>query len=308
MRALLVDGNNVLVRAVKAAEGGRLTLANDEGIPTAALLVFINTLSRHVREEQPTHMVVAFDGGRSVYRSTLYPAYKANRAERTEAEDEHRPFAQAKEFLSLAGIHHVERAGWEADDVIAAYWRNWHDARNGLGGSMTILSSDKDLLQLVGSDTEQVRVSSAPPTYRWDLQRVKDDIGCWPNQIPELMALTGDPGDNVPGVRGIGPKKGLKLLSERGWDAPSAVRHLGPEVEEVARLSRDLVDLRGLNYAHQGLIVGNVPAFAPTNPTSALYEPLMAFLDRYQMTSVSTRVQSGTLWSPEPEIPEVSFA
>jgi 5'-3' exonuclease len=291
MKHLLVDGNNVLVRAVKAAEGSRLTLATSDGIPTAALLIFINTLSRHVREESPDRMVVAWDGGRSTYRSDLYPAYKANRAERTPEEDEHRPFGLAKEFLSLAGIHHIERAGWEADDLIAAHW-----SKTAPDDRVVILSSDKDLLQLVDANTQQVRVSSAPPTHRWDVARVQEQMGCHPRFLAQLMALTGDVGDNVPGVRGVGPKKGVRFLEAAGWDAVEAVRHLGPEAVALADLSRSLVDLR-LPYESLGLRVGPAPVFAPTNPTNVLYGPLLAFLDRYQMASLRTRLVEGSLWS-----------
>lgn len=286
---MLVDGNNILIRAVKATERAQMS-AN--GIPTGALHVFINTLARHIREERPSHIVVAWDGGRSVYRLALYEAYKGNRPPRTEEEDEARPFSQAKEFLTLAGIHHIERAGWEADDVIAAY----HAITD---MPMVVLSSDKDLLQLVDWRTEQVRVSSSPPTYRWDVPLVEQEMGCTPADIPSLMALTGDPGDNVPGVKGIGPKKGAALLAASGWDLEAAIADLPADQQTNARLSRSLVDLVGLNYPEIGLLVPPVPAFEPTHPGSVAYGDLLDFLDRYQLAQTREKFINGSLWSEQ---------
>lgn len=286
MTTLLVDGNNILVRAVKATE--RVPLSAD-GVPTAALLVFVNTLSRHVREEKPDRLVVCWDGGRSAYRTGLYPAYKANRAERSEEEDARRPFGLVKEFLTLSGIHHIERIGWEADDLIACYWA-------ALGGSIVILSSDKDLMQLIEPGCVQVRVSSQPPSDRWDYDRVVQEVGCDPEDLPKVMAYTGDIGDNVPGVPGIGPKKAVKRLQEADWDFEKSLEGLTEEQAAAARLSLSLVDLRNLPYEREGLLVNHPPPFRPTEPGMLTFGELAAFLDRYALESVRSRILSGELW------------
>lgn len=294
MTTLLVDSNNLLIRAVRATE--RVPLSAD-GVPTAALHVYINMLSRHVREERPDRLVVCWDGGRSAYRTGLYPAYKAGRSERPL--EERGPFAQAKEFLTLAGLHHVERPGWEADDLIAAYWRSLRP----LDDPVVIVSGDKDLLQLLGPGVEQVRPTrSEDPVDRWTAQRVEREMGCRPADLAKVMALTGDPGDGVPGVRGVGPKRAAKMLADHGWDLGALVytkvaeHDWSADVGQGVLLSQRLVDLRDLPYHAHGLVLGQPPRLAPTAAGDALFPALLAFLDRYQLDQTRSRLLSRQLW------------
>lgn len=287
-RTLCVDGNNLLIRAAKATEG-RAMLSSDAGVPTAALLVFINTLSRYVREVDPDHLVVCWDGGRSTHRTALFEGYKASRADRGE-EGEEGPFGLAKEFLTLAGFHHVEHAGVEADDLVAHYARNrvWHER-------VTILSGDKDFLQLLDGWVEQIRPGSGADE-RWTGQRVRAELGLKAEHIPFQKALTGDLGDNVPGVPGIGPKTAIKLLAKYDWDFERLLASAEPKIlGRAATIRRDLA-LVDLCQPLPGLRLAPAPVFRPTTPTSVLWGPLMAFLERYQMVSVIDRLRAGTLW------------
>lgn len=289
---LLVDANNLLLRAVHATHNRNVRLTAHDGTPTAALYVFINMLSRHVREEQPKKVVVCWDGGVSAYRTTLYPDYKAARRERPEEDEPEKPFAQAKEFLTLAGLHHVERAGWEADDLIACYWRTIRP----IDTHITILSSDKDLLQLLGPNCVQVRVSAKPPTDRWDRDRVLAEFGCEPSQLALAMALAGDPGDGVPGIRGFGMKTAVKALAARKWQLEEVMADRPEEQQQMANLCYRLVDLRNIPYAMQGLRLAQPPTFVPTTPASMEWTDLLAFLDRYDLASVTSRLTDGVLW------------
>lgn len=288
---MLLDGNNLLMRAVFAAE--RVPLSAD-GIPTAALLIFVNLLSRHIKEEDPSHVVLCWDGGRSAFRLQMYPDYKANRGPSADHPDDRGPFSQAKEFLSLAGIHHVERTGWEADDLIACYWQNAR--REHPEAEVVILSGDKDMLQLLDSKTTQVRPVSQPPTDRWDAARVFSHYGLPAEDLSKIMALIGDTSDNVPGVRGLGPKKSLKILVEANFDLGDAMAGRSEEDKAMAHLSYLLIDLRSMSYARHGLVLAAPPTFAPSSYESTLAIPLLRYLERYLLESIRVRLAAQTLW------------
>lgn len=295
-RYLLIDGNNMLMRAVHAAD--RTGMGTPEGIATGALLIFINLISRHIREEQPSHVLLAWDGGRSAFRTGLYPAYKAHRGERASSPDERGPFSQAKEFCTLAGIHHVERQGWEADDVIAAVWQTLR--RTQTDDPVGILSGDKDLLQLLDRRTYQIRPASPPaPTDRWDAARVVEHYGVPAERLSAALALIGDPSDNVPGIRNIGPKKAAQMLTQYGT-LTLAMQAVRPDELEQARLWHALVDLRTMPYRQHGLFVPAPPEFAPTSFGGVYVHALLRYLDRYMLESVRSRLAQGTLWHDQP--------
>ena len=294
MTNLIVDGNNILSRATFAAKAGRAQMSVD-GVNTSALTIFISMLSKYVRTIQPTHMAVCWDNGHK-YRDAIYPEYKANRNIRPdEPEEESTPFGQAKEFLTWAGIAHLARPGWEADDLIAVIA---HQSRFS-SDSTVIMSGDKDLLQLVDGTTTQIR---PPDDIPWTTDRVADVLGVLPANIPLYMALTGDTGDNVPGVRGIGPKKAVALLEKVGWEWEPLLVELGEEKAAAAVMSRRLVDLRYPEFAAYGddvygmLTDISAPAFTPTAAGGMLWEPLVSFLKKWQMNSVLLRLNEGTLW------------
>lgn len=289
--SLIVDGNNLIKRSMFAVLGKQVHLSNDEGIPTAALMIYINLLAKYVHEVRPDHMVVCWDGGKSTHRKAIFDGYKAARADKPDVEDETTPFGQAKEFLTLAGIHHIEQPGVEADDLIAAYWRG-----NGAGQRLYILSGDKDFLQLLDGYTEQIRPGGGVDE-RWTINRVRTEMGCKPEHLPLVMALTGDNSDNVPGIPGFGPKTACKVLSKHDWSLESALEcpahpKLFGQREAVMR-NLALVDLR---TAISGIEVAPVPRFTPTSVVSLAYQELINFLDRYQLASVKQRLTSGTLW------------
>jgi DNA polymerase-1 len=289
-RLLLVDGNNLLVRAIKATERADMS-AN--GVNTAPLVVFINTLTKHVREEQPDRLVIAWDSQYgSDYRLALDSEYKANRTKPSEeyAERKDDAFYLAKTFLSLSNVFMATGVGVEADDIIAAYWRP-----NRWSNKVIILSSDKDFMQLVTDGTEQIRLSAGgAPTDRWSEQRVIDELGYKPEDIPNIMALTGDKGDNVPGIAGIGPKTAVKILAAADWQL-SCIEH--PKVDgRMAEVERNLslVDLR---EPHAHVEIAPAPIFNPTAPGAALAGPLMSFFEMYRLANIESQWIAGNLWS-----------
>ncbi len=151
-------------------------------------------------------------------------------------------------------------------------------------------------MQLLDEDTEQVRFSSyGAPTDRWSKQRVISELGYRPDQIPLMMALTGDTSDNIPGMRGIGPKKALKMLQAASWDLDKALEP-HPEHYSIVKRSLACVDLLGESLVP----VAEVPQFDPVGPDRA--EPfavLASFCAHYEMRTILDRLSLGTLWTPD---------
>jgi 5'-3' exonuclease len=290
---LVFDGNNILMRALKASEA-RVPLTSEEGTWTAPVFLFINMMSKYVKRYSAQHVVVAWDKGHD-FRDMIYPDYKGGRAKHDYAHDDPQTgvFGMAKTFLTLAGIHHLEVPGYEADDIIGAYWRKpWLHMR--------IVSGDKDLLQLVGDRVVQVR-PGGPQTSQgdeeWDSNRVYEKFGCTPAQLPLVMALTGDTGDDVPGIRGYGPKFACKHLAEVNWNLATLLDHPPERLKKVAGF-REIVErnLKLVNLRHLPLTVEDPPPFDPTWIGSAAWHDLEEWCDMYQMATVKTRLLEGTLW------------
>lgn len=291
MTALIVDGNNLLMRAVRAMERPGQPVLSANGIATGPLLVFINCLSRHIREEQPDKVVVCWDGGRSTFRVALHDGYKAHRVQAT-SDFEDGAFALTKEFLALSNVRQIERPGVEADDLIAWYWRHHRP----LDDKLVILSNDKDFLQLlVEGQVEIVRVSSGgADTDRWTWERFVAERGYMPAKEAHVMALMGDPGDGVPGIPGIGPKRALKIMQDNKWSWDNVLHDERVIAHrDQVRMALRLVDLRD---TEQRLDLVPLPPFQPTDLGSVLYEPLLDFLGRHQLKSIKDRLSEHTLW------------
>lgn len=294
MTTLLIDGNNLLMRAIFAAQRGSGMSA--DGVLTGPLVIFINSLSKHISMSQPERVAVAWDGGRSHERIKLSADYKANRVGAPDGEDEVRQstFQLAKQFLTLANINHLQLHGREADDLIAAWWANENP---GTQSMIEILSSDKDFLQLIGTNphgvpVEQIRLSSADtPTDRWTADRLLREHRLKPEDWASVTALTGDKSDNVIGVPKIGPVRAVKLLEAHSWDLKAAAATL-PDHTERIMINYQLVSLR-----EPALRLAPIPAFRPTQLGSVLYEDLVQFLDRYKLATIRDRLGAQRLWS-----------
>ncbi len=240
-RLVLVDGSGFIFRAFHALP----PMTRPDGTPVNAVFGFCNMLARFLREHTGSHLAVIFDAGRHTFRTRLYPAYKA---QRPEPPPELVPqFALVREATEAFGVPAIDAVDWEADDLIAAYTR----AAEAAGGETVIVSSDKDLMQLI-----RPGVSLLDPIKQKPIgpAEVFEKFGVAPEKLIDLQALMGDSIDNVPGVPGIGPKTAAQLLGEFGdLEAvlaaapamkPSKRRDALIENAEKARLSRQLVTLR----------------------------------------------------------------
>jgi len=241
LHLVLIDGSGFIFRAFHALP----PMTRPDGTPVNAVFGFTNMLAKLLKEHVGTHIAVIFDAGRLTFRNRLYDAYKAHRPP---PPDELIPqFALIREATEAFGVPAIELADWEADDLIAAYAHAASDA----GGQVTIVSSDKDLMQLIRPGVEMLDPIKQKPIGP---QEVMDKFGVTPDKMVEVQALIGDATDNVPGVPGIGPKGAAQLINEYGGieavlDAapgmkPSKRRDMLIEHAEKARVSRELVRLR----------------------------------------------------------------
>lgn len=295
---MMVDGNNLVMRAVFAMARSGL---NHNGAETGPLLAFINSLSRHIAEERPTHVVVCWDSGRSRFRLALDPSYKIGRRTEPSAADveiakwqdgvKSDTFSLCREFLGLAWVQQYSLQGFEGDDIIAAYCRKlWASGEEGV-----IISSDKDFLQLLTPRIYQVRMSTGKAEAdRWDIERVRRDVGCEPYQVPYAMALAGDAGDDVPGVKGFGMKTAIKHLNKHGWDLEAVDDPRVVEAREQVRRAFALVDLRS---PRDDVSVLEIGPFRPVSVWDELSTSLVEWLDLYAMETTKRRFLAGTLWT-----------
>jgi len=241
LRLVLVDGSGYIFRAFHAVPD----MTRPDGVHVNAVFGFCNMITRLMKEHQGTHLAVIFDAGRYTFRNRLYDAYKAHRPE---APPELIPqFALIREATRAFGLPSIELDDWEADDLIAAYAK----AVVAAGGEAVIVSSDKDLMQLIRPGVTMLDPMKNIPI---GVAEVEAKFGVTPDKVVEVQALIGDSTDNVPGVRGIGPKGAAELIKEYGTleavlaaapeMKPSKRRDMLLEHADAARISKALVTLR----------------------------------------------------------------
>src|SRR5262245_46569602 len=207
----LVDGSGYIFRAYHALPP--LTRKSD-GLPVGAVSGFCNMLWKLLREARdtsvgrtPTHFAVIFDYSAHTFRKEIYPEYKANRS--APPEDLVPQFGLIRQATKAFNLPCIEKDGYEADDIIATYARLAEEA----GAEVTIISSDKDLMQLV---TPNISMYDSMKDKQIGIPDVVEKWGVAPEKMIDLQALTGDSTDNVPGIPGIGPKTAAQLLEEFG--------------------------------------------------------------------------------------------
>ena len=208
-KIILVDGNNLLFRSFYATAYQGVIMKNSKGFPTNALYGFINMINKIIKEENPSYMLVAFDKGKT-FRHDKYESYKAGRAE---VPDElKQQFPKAKEVLDAMGIKHYEIDNYEADDIIGTLSKIVDMESEFIA---TIVSSDKDLLQLI-SDEVTVKLLKQSGHIMMTKDEFKKIYQVDPIKMIDLKALMGDQSDHIPGVRGIGEKTAISLIAKYG--------------------------------------------------------------------------------------------
>ena len=237
---ILVDGSGYIFRAFHALP----PMSRGDGTPVNAVFGFTNMLARFLREHVGTHLAVVFDAGSKTFRNRIYDQYKAHRPD---PPDELIPqFKLVRDATAAFGVACVELDDWEADDLIASYARCARQA----GLQVTIVSSDKDLMQLIRPGVVMLDPIKQKPLGPAE---VMEKFGVPPEKVIDVQALMGDSVDNVPGVPGIGPKNAAELITTYG-DLESVLA-AAPGMKaskrrdnlmahaEAARISRKLVEL-----------------------------------------------------------------
>ena len=277
----LVDGSSFIFRAYHALP----PLTREDGTPVNAVLGFTNLLLKLLNDVDADHLAVIFDSARENFRHAISPDYKANRPE--PPDDLIPQFSLVREATKAFHVPYLEMVGFEADDIIATYAKQ----AEANGFDVTIVSSDKDLMQLVSA---HVTMFDAVKNRRIGPEQVKEKFGVGPEQVVDVQALAGDSIDNVPGVPGIGIKTAAQLIQKFGnldtllartSEIPQTKRRENlVEHAEKARLSRELVRLRS-----------DVPLKTPIEAlTRQKPDPdiLLTFLAEQGFKSVAAKVQN----------------
>ena len=281
----LVDGSGYIFRAYHALPP--LSRPSD-GLPVGAVHGFCQMLWKLLKDTsdafEPTHIAVIFDYSGRSFRNDIYPDYKANRPE--PPEDLVPQFSIIRDATRAFNVACIEQEGFEADDLIATYAKQAVEA----GGDVTIISSDKDLMQLVGPGV--LMVDTMKQNKRIGPDEVKERFGLGPDKVVEVQALAGDSTDNVPGVPGIGVKTAAQLIEEYG-DLENLLTH-AEEIKQPkrrenliafadqARVSRELV-----------LLKDDVPVEVSLDDTGIrdpVADDILGFMTDMEFTTLTRRV------------------
>ena len=291
----LVDGSSYIFRAYHRLP----PLTNPEGTPVGAVYGYTTMLWKLAddldKAEGPTHLAVILDKDSKSFRNDIYPEYKANRPE--PPEDLRPQFPLIRDATRAFSLPCIEEQGLEADDLIASYAREAQRQ----GWNVTIVSSDKDLMQLVGEENgARIDMLDTMKSARIYIPEVEEKFGVTPDLVGDVLALMGDSVDNIPGIYGVGPKTASKLIAEHG--SLTAALDYAPEMKtsklkerllegrEDAEMSRVLVTLKedcDLPVAIEDMKLSAIPE-----------DPLAAFLQHHGFTSLLKRLGAGS-GSPE---------
>ncbi len=291
----LIDGSGFIFRAYFAMAYSRQSgMTNPDGIEVGAVYGYVNMLLKMLKDYDAPYLAVIFDAARENFRNEIYPKYKANRDDTPE--DLIPQFALIREATEAFDLPALEVEGYEADDLIAAYTKQAIE----VGKKVVIVSSDKDLMQLVRPGVRMLD----PMKGKWvGEDEVFEKFGVRPDKVVDVQSLAGDSVDNVPGVPGIGIKTAAQLINEYG-DLDSLLERASEikqnkrrekliEHAEDARISRQLVRLD--DNAPTPVSLEDLKSHDPDKPE------LMAFLQKHAFNSIIKRLGGETVAPAAPK-------
>ena len=282
---VLVDGSGYIFRAYHALPP--LTRKSD-GMPIGAVAGFSNMIFKLLRdqnnEDRPTHFAVIFDKGSHTFRNDIYDEYKANRSETPE--DLIPQFPLTREATRAFGAPAIEMEGYEADDIIATYARQ----AEAKGARVTIISSDKDLMQLVSN---KISMLDTMKNKKISIPQVIEKFGLPPERVIEIQALAGDSVDNIPGVPGIGVKTAVVLLEQFG-DLETLLQRCD-EIPQKGRREKMMANIDNARISLELVTLKtDVELEFPLEDT-AVTDPdipvLFDFLEKMQFNTLTNRVR-----------------
>ena len=242
-RLLIVDGHNLLFQMFF---GMPSRIIGQRGQAIQGLIGFVGAVNRLADTYQPTHLLVMFDGEKHNPRKDVLEEYKSNRIDYSEVPEEENPFSQfplVYEALDYMGIKHTETTVCETDDVIAAYAVKYGD-----NAEVLISSFDSDYFQLINDKVKVVRYRGAASVL-CDEEYIKQKYGVLPSRYLDYKCLVGDTSDNIPGIRGVGPKTAAKLVNAFGGLDSIIERSEEIESEKIRLAIEDGVDILKRNMA-----------------------------------------------------------
>ncbi|MEN6325720.1 MAG: DNA polymerase I [Syntrophomonas sp.] len=291
---LLIDGNSLLFRAFYALP----LLHTSEGVYTNGVYGFLTMFRRVMAEQQPSHVLVAFDKDRKTFRNDLYIDYKANRG--ATPEELTGQFQLLRDLLAAMNVEYLEIQGFEADDIIGTLSKQAEEA----GLNTIILTGDGDALQLVSEKVNVLMTKKGiSEMEKYDPAKVKEKWEVEPEKMIEIKALMGDSSDNIPGVPGIGPKTAVKLIKEF-----ASLENLYEHLDQVGgkKVLERLQEHRDLAFVSRQLATINREVeddynFEDYQVKEAHQEDLLAIYRRLEFNNFHNALQVDMAMSPEPE-------
>ncbi len=278
---LLIDGNAMMHRAYHALP----PLTSRSGIQTNILYGFLGMLIKANDDFAPTHIIVCFDTPKPTFRKTIFKEYQAHRPQLEDSFKAQIPLL--KEMLTATGIPMFEQPGYEADDIIGTIAEKYKRAMRVL-----ILTGDKDIMQLVDKNVFVITPKLGLTNISlYGETEVKEKLGVEPASIPELKGLMGDPSDNYPGAKGIGPKTAVKLL-EQFKTAENVVKNADRiDNERIKHIIKDHAE-DVLLSKKLATILTDVPISCDVEKTrfTGFTPGLQQFLAKYDIKSLSNRI------------------
>lgn len=279
---LLIDGNAVMHRAFHAIP----PFKTKEGVPTNVLYGFFSVLHKAIGDFSPSHVVVCFDTPKPTFRNKLFKKYQAQRPKIDD--DFIVQIPSVKEALDRAGVIHLEKDGYEADDLLGTIAEHYN--KNDI--KVLILSGDKDILQLIKGNIYVISPQGGISNMTiYDRSEVEKKLGVTPEQISDYKALAGDPADNYPGAKGIGPKTAANLIKQFG-SVEKIYQNLdqvkNPKVRQILEENKDSV-LLGKKLAR---IMTDVKLDFTIDKTkySGFNNSLKDYLLKFEMKGLITRL------------------
>ncbi len=253
----LIDGSAYIYRAYHAIRG----LSNSKGFPTNAAFGFTRMLIKLIEDRSPEYVALFFDAKGPTFRHEIYPDYKANRPPMPEDLSVQVPYI--KKITHGFNIPVMEMQGFEADDLIGTFKQQAEAA----GFSVVMVTGDKDFVQLV---TDTTTIWDPMKEKIIDLEGVRKSFGVEPQQMVDVMALSGDASDNIPGVPGIGPKTALSLIQTYG-----NIEHLYEQIETITKKKQhqNLVQYKEQAFLSKKLVTIDTDAPVPFNPENLKCQP-----------------------------------
>ena len=283
-KLLLIDGNSMLFRAYFATVYGR-PMSTSAGIPTNAVFGFATMLQKAIEVIEPDSVIIAFDHDKHNFRTEIYKDYKGTR--QTTPDSLVIQFPIVREYIDAIGMKQYEQHGIEADDIIGSLSRKYADE------DVNILTSDKDMLQLINDNTKVWLMKKGITEMEcMDEQALYDRFQLKPLQIIDLKGLSGDPSDNIPGVTKVGDKTAIKLLNEYG-----TVEGLYDHIDEIkGKLKENLVNDKDMAFLSKMLATIKTDAEIDIDLDECGYdfssEKAMEFYSKYEMRSFLIEAKS----------------